>query len=82
MAPCGKFQVRTVSMAPCGKFQVKTLVKHALLNCLMVFNICANSFQNVTSPSRVIEWTHQTVIQCLTLNYDLHLAPTLVKHMH
>jgi len=37
----------------------------------MVLDICAKSFQNVTNPSRVIERTHNTVIQCITLNYSL-----------
>ena len=40
----------------------------------------AKSFQNVTNPSSVIERTCNTVIQCLTLNYDLYLEPTLVNH--
>jgi len=48
-------------------------------HCLMVLYICAKSFQNFTNPSRVIERTHHTVIQCLTLNYDLALELTLVK---
>jgi len=50
--------------------------------CLMVLYICAKSFQNVTNPSRVIEQTHNTAIQCLTLNYDLDLERILVKHRH
>ena len=46
----------------------------------MVHYICANSSQNVTNPSRVKERTRNTVIQCLTLNYDLE--STLVKYTH
>jgi len=36
---------------------------------LVVFNIWAKSFQNVTNPPRVKDRTRTTVIQCLTLNY-------------
>jgi len=47
-------------------------------NRFMVLYMSAKAFQNVTNPSRVIERTCNTVIQCLTLNYDS--KPTWVKH--
>jgi len=48
----------------------------------MVLNICAKSFQNGTNPSRVIERTHNTVIQCITLNYSIdELGQTYALHI-
>jgi len=44
----------------------------------MVLNTCAKSFQNVTNPLRVKKRTHNTAIQCLTLNYNLDHEQTLV----
>ena len=41
--------------------------------------ICA---KNVINLSRVRERTLNIVIQCLTMNYDLDLQPTLAKHTH
>ena len=38
-------------------------------------------FENPTKASRDIERTRNTVIQCLTFNYDIDLEPTLVNHM-
>jgi len=38
---------------------------------LIVIDIFAMSFQNATNPLKVIEQTCNTVIQCLTMNYDL-----------
>ena len=49
---------------------------------LMVIYICAKSFKNVINLSRVRERTLNIVIQCLTMNYDLDLQPTLAKHTH
>ena len=51
-------------------------------HCLIAFYVCAKSFQNVTNHSEVIERTRTTAIQCLTVNYDLGLEPTMVKHTH
>ena len=49
---------------------------------LIILDICAQLFENPTRGSKDIEQTRNTVIQCLMLNYDLDLKPTLVKHMH
>ena len=50
---------------------------------LIILDICAKLFENPTRGSKDnIEQTQNTVIQCLTLNYDLDLEPTLVKHTH
>ena len=59
-----------------------TLVKHT--NCLIILDICAELFENPIRGSKDIERTQKqnTVIQCLTLNYDLDLELTLVKHMY
>ena len=56
--------------------------KNSLLNwlCFMVLYIRAKSFQNVTNPSRVIEWTRNTVIQCLILTLNWHLLNIHTAH--
>jgi len=59
-----------------------TLVKH--MHCtstLHTWYLCSNWW---TAPwgSKDIYWSRNTVILCLTLNYDLDLEPTLVKHTH
>jgi len=46
----------------------------------MVLYICAKSLNSVTNPSRVIDRIRYTVIQCLTLNYDLDREPIFVQH--
>ena len=45
----------------------------------MVLSRCANSFNNVSNHSRVLQRKRKNVMQCLTLNFDLDLEPTLVK---
>jgi len=47
---------------------------------LIISDICAELFENPTSKD--IERTQNTVIQCLTLNLDVDLEPTLVKYTH
>jgi len=49
---------------------------------LIILDICAELFVNPTRGLKDIERTRNTVIQSLTLNYDLDLKPTLVKHTH
>ena len=49
---------------------------------LIMLDICAELFINPSRGSKDIEWRRKTIIQCLTLNYDLDLEPTLVKHTH
>jgi len=49
---------------------------------LIVLDICAELFEITTKGSKDIERTQNTVIQCLTLNFDLDLEPTLIKHTH
>jgi len=49
---------------------------------LIILDICAKLFVNPTRDSKEIERTRNTVIQCLILNCDLDLEPTLVKHKH
>ena len=43
----------------------------------IILDICAELFKNPTRGSKDIERTQNTVIQCLTLNYDFDLKPTL-----
>ena len=50
--------------------------------CLIILDICAKLFVNPTRGSKDIERTRKTVIQCLILDCDLDLEPTLVKHRH
>ena len=57
-----------------------TLVKHRHYKCLIIANIRAKLFVNTTRGSKDIERTRNTVIQCLLLDCDLDLGPTLVKH--
>ena len=45
-------------------------------------DMCAEWFENPTRGSKDIERARNTVIQCLTLNYDYDIEPTLVKHTH
>jgi len=40
---------------------------------LIILDICAKLFENPIKGSKDIERTQHTVIQCLTLNYDLDL---------
>jgi len=47
----------------------------------IMLDIC-ELFENPTWCSKDIERTRNTVTQCLTLNYDIALQPTLVKHTH
>jgi len=47
---------------------------------LIILDICAKLFVNPTRDSKDIERTRNTVIQCLILDCDLDLEPTLVKH--
>jgi len=49
---------------------------------LIILDICAKLFVNPTRGSKDIERTQNTVIQCLNLDCDLDLEPTLVKHRH
>jgi len=51
-------------------------------HCLITLDICAKLFVNPTRGSKDIERTRNTVIQCLILDCDLDLEPTLVKHKH
>jgi len=52
------------------------------VHSIMVLYIFTKSFQNVMYPPWVKERTRNTVIQFLTLNYDLDHEPTMVKHAH
>jgi len=47
---------------------------------LIILDICAKFFVNPSIGSKDIEQTRDTVIQCLILDCDLDLEPTLVKH--
>jgi len=49
---------------------------------LIILEICAKLFVNPTRGSKDIKRTPNTVIQCLILDCDLDLEPTLVKHRH
>ena len=49
---------------------------------LIILDICAKLFVNSTIGSKDIERTRNTVIQCLIVDCDLDLEPTLVKHKH
>ena len=49
---------------------------------LIILDICAKLFENPTRCSKNIERTRNTVIQCLILDCDLDLEPTLVKPRH
>jgi len=49
---------------------------------LIILDICAKLFVNPTRGSKDIERTRNTVRQCLILDCDLDLEPTLVKHRH
>ena len=40
---------------------------------LIILDICADLLENPTRGSKDIERTRNTVIQCLTLNYDFDL---------
>jgi len=51
-------------------------------HCLIILDICAKLFVNPTRRSKDIEGTRNSVIQCLILDCDLDLEPTLVKHRH
>jgi len=44
---------------------------------LIILDICAKLFVNPTRGSKYIERTRNTVIQCLILDFDLDLEPTL-----
>ena len=62
-----------------------TLVKHRFCTSthwLIILDICAELFENPTRGLKYIERTQNTVIQYFTLNYDLDLEPSLVKHKH
>ena len=48
----------------------------------IVLDICAKLFVNPTRGSKDIERTRKTVIQCLILDCDLDIEPTLVKDRH
>jgi len=52
----------------------QTRIEHPLI----ILDICAELFANPTRVSKDMERTRNTVIQCLTLNFDLE--QTLVKH--
>jgi len=49
---------------------------------LIILDICAKLFVNPTRGSKDRERTRNTVIQCLIINCDLDLDPTLVKNRH
>jgi len=49
---------------------------------LIIANISGRLFVNPNRGSKDIEWTRNTVVQCLILDKDLDLEPTLVKHRH
>ena len=48
---------------------------------LIILDICAELFVYPTRGSKDIERAQNTVIQCLSLNYDLDLEHNLVKHI-
>jgi len=52
----------------------QTRIEHPLI----ILDICAELFANPTRVSKDMERTRNTVIQCLTLSFDLE--QTLVKH--
>jgi len=49
---------------------------------LIILDICAKLFVNPTRGSKDIQRRRNAVIQCLILDCDLNLEPTLVKHRH
>jgi len=49
---------------------------------LIMLDICAKLFVKPTRGSKGKEWTRNKVIQCLILDCDLDLEPTLDKHRH
>jgi len=49
---------------------------------LIILDMCAKLFVNPTRGSKDMEGTWNTVIQCLILDCDLDLEPTLFKHRH
>jgi len=56
------------------------------LNCAMhiilwYFTFVPSHFKMSPTLQELYRQTHNTVRQCLTLNYDLDIEPTLVKHM-
>jgi len=59
-----------------------TMVKH--MHCTSshhTWHLCRVNCESHQGFTRY-RATQNTVIQCLTLNYDLDLEPTLVKHLH
>jgi len=55
-----------------GKGPEPTLVKHTHCTLYLTF---VQSFVSLTRGSKDIERTQNTVIQCLTFNFDLDLLP-------
>ena len=59
-----------------------TLVKHSHCTSSHHTGICAKLFVNPTRGLKDVDRKRNTVIQCLILDCDLDLEPTLVKHRH